>query len=156
MKRLFYLILLGTLLSCGPKKLEPEIYLVPKGFIGRLMIVSDRHKGTGRHEGKSKIYEFSANGISVTKFPFESGELSLENIKYYYVDTLGRRERILGYIGGDYSVSDNHYVMDQGYISYGFERIRFKSLIIDTPKNIDKYSVLSEMEINRLKSLYNP
>jgi hypothetical protein len=93
MKRLMKMnhLLLSALLmfnSCSQKP-EPETYLIPKGFAGRVNIIFRRKDGTPpRYENNRRIYKIPANGILLTQFKDEYG---LADHQYYFVDSNGKR-----------------------------------------------------------------
>jgi hypothetical protein len=68
---------------------EPETYLIPKGFRGRVSIIFNQKDGAPiRYENGRRIYEIPSNGILLTQFKDEYGII---NHEYYYVDSFGSR-----------------------------------------------------------------
>lgn len=68
---------------------EPETYLLPKGFTGRVDVILNQKNGAPvKYENGRRIYEIPANGIFLTQFKDEYGII---NRQYYYVDSVGNR-----------------------------------------------------------------
>ena len=75
------------MLSCNNP--EPETYLIPRKFTGRVSVIFNRKDGTPpKYENGRRVYEIPANGILLTQFKDEYG---LVDHQYYYVDSSGRR-----------------------------------------------------------------
>ncbi|HXU27887.1 MAG TPA: hypothetical protein VN698_11705 [Bacteroidia bacterium] len=71
---------------------KPEIFLVPKGFNGRLEVVFNQKNGTPvKYENEQRIYQIPNDGILLTQF---SDDYGIINHKFYYVDSIGNRTPI--------------------------------------------------------------
>jgi hypothetical protein len=76
------------LVSCHQKP-EPETYLIPKGFTGRVNVIFNRKDGSpAKYENDRRLYEIPSNGILLTQF---SGEYGFADHQYFYVDSNGKR-----------------------------------------------------------------
>lgn len=85
---LISLLNLFTLSSCNPKP-EPETYLIPQGFTGRVNVIFNRKDGVPpKYENERRVYEIPANGVLLTQFKDEYGFV---DHRYYYVDSNGKR-----------------------------------------------------------------
>ncbi len=93
----FFIVIFVTLLSsCNYQHAEPEIYLIPKGFTGRVSIVFNQKNGLPiKNENNSRVYEISVNGICLTQFKPTYG---ITNRLYFYVDSEGNRISLPIYI----------------------------------------------------------
>ena len=61
------IMLCGTLYSCVLG--DDEIYLLPKGYTGRVLVFFSRPEGQPvKYENRKRLYEISANGILKTQF----------------------------------------------------------------------------------------
>lgn len=94
MKYLFLImvcLLVGATYSCnGP---EPEIYLIPNDFRGRVVILINQKNGISReYEGSSRVYKIPASGVLKTKFSSNTGSFDLDKMKFYYADSVSREE----------------------------------------------------------------
>lgn len=91
---LLYIISLINILmlnSCN-QKAEPETYLLPKGFTGRVNIILNQKEGSPiKYEDKRRVYEIPADGILLTQFTINDGFIDR---KYYYVDSVGNRTNV--------------------------------------------------------------
>ena len=64
---------------------EPETYLIPKGFTGRVNVIFNQKNGAAiKYENGRRIYEIPSNGILLTQIKDEYGII---NHQYYYVDS---------------------------------------------------------------------
>lgn len=83
---MLYLYLIGmlnlfALYSCH-QQAEPETYLIPEGFTGKVNIIFNRKEGKPvKYEDKRRVYEIPADGILLTQFTTNDGFI---NRKYYY------------------------------------------------------------------------
>ncbi len=85
------LMYLMTLSSCH-RKAEPETYLVPKDFIGRVNIIMNQKEGSEKkYEDGRRVYEIPTDGVLLTQFTINDG---LTDRKYYSVDGAGKRTEL--------------------------------------------------------------
>lgn len=72
-----------------------NIFLIPKGYTGRVVIVHGCRDGKDREfEGTYRIYRIGPDGLLKTKFSFAGSAFDSLHSSYYYVDTDGKREKI--------------------------------------------------------------
>jgi hypothetical protein len=84
----FLITILMSTLGCN-KNPEPETYLIPKGFTGRIDVILDQANGLPKkYENGRRVYEIPSNGILLTQFKDEYG---IVNRQYFYVDSIGKR-----------------------------------------------------------------
>ena len=87
-KYLVAFVNLIALNSCSQNP-EPETYLIPQGFTGRVNVVFNREDGAPhKYENGRRVYQIPANGILLTQFKDEYGVVDR---LYYYVDSNGKR-----------------------------------------------------------------
>lgn len=88
---LSYLISFHLLVLCSCNQTaEPETYLIPQGFTGRVNIVFNREDGvSAKYEDGRRVYQIPASGILLTQFKDEYG---LVDALYFYVDSIGKRK----------------------------------------------------------------
>ena len=71
---------------------EPETYLIPTGFKGKVNIIFNQFNGAAvKYESGRRVYEIPNNGILLTQFEDEDG---LINHQYYYIDSTGNRQTL--------------------------------------------------------------
>jgi hypothetical protein len=79
-------------LIIGCKQPEPETYLLPYGFTGKVNVIFNQSNGAPvRYERGRRIYEIPPNGILLTQFKDEEGVV---NHEYYYIDSTGKRTQL--------------------------------------------------------------
>lgn len=89
---LFFACLVVFVSSCGPKKVTPEIFLIPSDYHGAVKIIFGQ--ACGKQETKEngkRVYIIPENGILISKF---KQELGIINQEYYYLDAKGGRTLI--------------------------------------------------------------
>jgi hypothetical protein len=83
----FLIVAALSILSCNDP--QPETYLIPQGFTGRVNVIFSRRDGApNKYENGRRVYEIPANGVLLTQFKDEYG---LVDHQYYYVDSNGKR-----------------------------------------------------------------
>jgi hypothetical protein len=71
------------------KKVDPEIFLLPDGYSGKVNIVYNQDCGQPEEwEKDSRVYRIPETGILLTQFQDEQG---LIDHSYFFVDQTGRR-----------------------------------------------------------------
>lgn len=91
---LIYLISLVHLLALSSchQKAEPETYLLPNGFTGRVNIILNQKEGSEmKYEDGRRVYEIPSDGILLTQFTINDGFMDR---KYYSVDGAGKRTEL--------------------------------------------------------------
>lgn len=94
----FSLLISLTLLSngCGQQMAEPEIHLIPAGYMGNIYIFHNVPDGEPlKREGRARVYEIPKDGILRSQSPENPGWGSKP--QYFYVTPDGKREEITGY-----------------------------------------------------------
>lgn len=98
-----YLIVFMQLLSSCYQQAEPETYLIPSDFTGKVNILFNKVTGEAEeYDGKRRVYKIPLDGILVTQFKKNDGTIDRE---YYSVDKTGKRTR-LGVFMLNHSKSD--------------------------------------------------
>lgn len=95
MKRLLVFILLLVVTSGCQKSIqcEKEIYLLPEGFRGKMIVFFDQPDGEViQYEDSTRVYAIPSSGYLRTQFPRNGGCMNDDRIKFFYVDSLGTRE----------------------------------------------------------------
>ncbi len=88
---LMSLMYLMTLSSCH-QKAEPETYLLPNGFTGRVNIIFNQKEGSEKkYEDGRRVYEIPSDGILLSQFTINDGFMDR---KYYSVDGAGKRTEL--------------------------------------------------------------
>jgi hypothetical protein len=74
-------------------KAEPELHLLPAGFIGPVVILlGDSAAPPPERERRTRLFRIPPNGVVRSRFPVNDG-WGLPN--YFYVDTAGHRTKIV-------------------------------------------------------------
>ena len=156
-----YIILIACFTIRCNKNPEPETYLIPKGFTGRVDVIFNQKTGVpSKYENGRRIYMIPNNGILLSQFNDEYG---IVNRKYYYVDSVNNRSELPVFQYQQNSdgtssaiVSDSNRVgifIDGTTGIYGDSldgRIPYQEFIVANPKNLKKTepldSFLARME----------
>ncbi len=102
-------VVLSTMLFTGlTTGDDPEVYLIPEGYIGPVLIVYAQTTGEqARYDGNHRVYEIPANGVLVTQFDAPKGV----NPDLWYVDKQGQRTQQILWGGSCIQdISDNPLV----------------------------------------------
>lgn len=69
MKKITVCIILLVLNACTPKKSAPSIYIIPKGYIGEVILVFNYPIGKEKvYKHKKRVYQIPKSGLLTTKF----------------------------------------------------------------------------------------
>lgn len=156
---LFFLLAISTLGSC--QKAEPEIFLIPENFTGKVQIIYNQNgipikykneygKDTIytpkigkpiKYEKNARVYEIPENGILLTQFPNNDGII---NQKYFIVNKNGERKFIEVIDKQDYQKSniDKNKIGIFGYAVsgvYGNQNIPYQEFIVSTYNEVDNF-----------------
>ncbi|MGX9987484.1 DUF6843 domain-containing protein [Soonwooa purpurea] len=64
-----------------------DIFLIPNGFRGKVVILYDQKNGTEKeYEGNFRVYKIPKNGILKTKFKVKGDSWDIGDAKYYFVN----------------------------------------------------------------------
>jgi hypothetical protein len=90
------LALIGSTGMCGGQMAEPEIHLIPVGYMGNIYIFHNVPDGEPpKYEGRARVYEIPKDGILRSRTSMNLGwQLTPQ---YFYVTSDGKREEIPGY-----------------------------------------------------------
>jgi hypothetical protein len=97
MKVLVFLLGLISLagVSCG-EMAEPEIHLIPAGYMGNIYIFHNVPDGEPpKYEGRARVYQIPTDGILRSNTSMNMGWHFTP--QYFYVWPDGKREKIVGY-----------------------------------------------------------
>jgi len=94
-----FVLLLGLIslagVSCG-QMAEPEIHLIPAGYMGNIYIFHNVPEGEPpKYEGRARVYQIPEDGILRSKTSMNMGWQFTP--QYFYVWPDGKREKITGY-----------------------------------------------------------
>src|SRR6185312_14368855 len=79
--------ILPVFIACNPS--EPETYLIPAGYTGRVNIIFNRINGEPpKYENGRRVYNIPTSGILLTQFKDEYG---ITDHKYYHIRNDGTR-----------------------------------------------------------------
>jgi hypothetical protein len=93
---------------------EKEIYLVPKGFHGKIMIFFDRQDGQKKsYEGEARFFTVPPGGLMKSQFPKNGGCMNDRRLQFFSVDSLGNRLPLLYFLDmqGKQIPADSTYVV---------------------------------------------
>lgn len=89
-----FIILLFVIAGCKEKRqCEKEIYLLPEGFRGEMIVYFDQPDGQEvSYENSARVYSIPPSGYLKTQFPKNGGCMNNNRIHFYYLDSLGIRK----------------------------------------------------------------
>jgi hypothetical protein len=83
--------LLQFVTGCSQRP-EPETYLIPYGFKGKVNVIFNQPKGAAvKYDNGRRLYEIPPSGILLTQFKNEEGII---NHEFYYIDSIGKRTQL--------------------------------------------------------------
>jgi hypothetical protein len=93
---LLLIMVLGWLAAMiFPKKAEQEIYLLPEGYIGPVIVVLEQPRGVEKkYDGGTRVYDIPMSGILYSQFTVNSGVLRSDDVHFYYQHVDGTRTEI--------------------------------------------------------------
>jgi hypothetical protein len=127
---------------------EPELFLIPKGYSGRIDIIYNQTNGQQRqYENKRRVYNIPNNGILLTQFNDNYGSIDQE---YYYVDSLGNRQPLKIFtnsVGKNSERKSNDKdsmfagIFNQGTMGvYGNMKFAYQEFIVSSYEKIDSFN----------------
>lgn len=111
------LFLLSIMLLAGcqeTKECEEEIYLVPEGFRGKVIVFFDQPDGQEmEYENYARVYHIPESGYIKSQFPKNGGCMGDGRIRFFYEDSLGGRQNLDYFlnIDRDSLPTDRDYVL---------------------------------------------
>ena len=142
---IIYLWLFTIVLGC--KHPEPESYLIPEGFKGKVNVIFNQLNGEPpRYEKGRRIYQVPVDGILLTQFKDEYGIVDHE---YYYVDGRGNKKplKIFSYEYNKdgttkWMIKDRNEVgvfLDGTTGGYGNSNIKYQEFIVSDYNTLDSF-----------------
>jgi hypothetical protein len=133
------LFLLIPLLSCCQRG-EREIYILPKGFTGHILIIFNQERGAPRkYEGESRVYEIPETGILKTQF---SGNYGWTGVPQFYYGEIKAENQIPVQIEHKDFSSDkiNATLITTGSVTRNEDgsRIRFAECYVGTKEQVEE------------------
>lgn len=93
---------------------EKEVYLIPEGFRGRVMVFFNQSDGADTaYEGSARLYQIPPGGLMKSKFSKTGGCMNDHRLTFFYVDSLGNRQPLLYFLdmAGKQIPPDSTYVV---------------------------------------------
>lgn len=132
---------------------EPEIHLIPFGYRGPVVIMYDMPNGDSiEYENGKRVLRIPVNGLLRTQFKQVTGWYEPGSIKYYYLDSTGKRtelscvdrkndiqdsSRIHIFNGGNGIVQSNSFERSYDYYMVGMKTDNEQVYAIQADKMID-------------------
>lgn len=86
----FVLIIFSLLILSGcnnSRECEQEIYLIPEGFRGKIVVFFDQEDGQEKHyDNYARVYRIPESGYLKSQFPKNGGCMNDNRIRFYYKD----------------------------------------------------------------------
>lgn len=120
-----------------------EIFLIPKGYNGKVMVVLENKNGSEpKYEHNKRVYDVPITGILVTQFSINEGFMNRE---FYYVDSIGQRTPIRNFRSEEDAKNSNEtgifYSGTAGVLgnSGDSHSVVFQEFIVSDYKNLQTY-----------------
>lgn len=135
-----------SFLGCKQKG-EQEIYLLPKGYTGHVLVILNQKNGTPKkYEGKARVYEIPENGILKTQFSNNEGWTELPQFYYDRIDKQNQIPVKVDY--KDISLGEVNATLVSTGVAYknidGTGEIKFAECYVGTKAQIDEASQKTE------------
>jgi hypothetical protein len=116
MKQLLVVILcLSVVIGCKKSTpCEKEIYLIPEGFRGKIIVFFNQQDGQAiQYEDNARVYHILSTGMLKTQFKKNGGCMGDNRIQFFYEDSLEGRKPIDYFLNEDRKniPSDKDYVL---------------------------------------------
>ena len=83
-----------TIIACSEGR-EPELYLIPEGYVGSFYILHNIPGGEPQtYENGARVYDIPDDGVLLIQSDTNSGTISSDRINYYYESDDGSRRKI--------------------------------------------------------------
>ncbi|MFC5874586.1 DUF6843 domain-containing protein [Chryseobacterium arachidis] len=155
MKTAISLVLFILILnSCRGSRPEPEIYLIPTSYRGKVNVIFNQAKGQEiMYEGDKRVYRIPENGILLTKAKPEYGFIRHE---YHFVDSSGKRTLIKILFDNHENTEEIGIYRDGTVGIYGnsddIQNLKYQEFYVTDKKSLDKYFSI-QYDTNFLKAV---
>ncbi len=126
--------------SCLGRRSEPEIFLIPHNYRGKVNVIFNQLKGQEIiYEGDKRVYKIPEDGILLTKAKPEYGFVKHE---YYFVDSLGSRTPINILFDNHKNTNEIGIFRDGTVGTYGnndSQNLKFQEFYVADKESLDKY-----------------
>jgi hypothetical protein len=136
------------LTSCNESpQCEEEIYLVPEGFRGKIMVFFDQPDGQAQvYEHTARIYRIPASGFIKSQFPKNGGCMNDGRIQFFYEDSQGKRQPLEYYL----NIGMKNMQKEKDYVLFTFlnEKGKKPDFVIHFVGDISEFNDLTESARN--------
>jgi len=142
----YFIFILSLLLLAGcseAPQCEEEIYLVPEGFRGKIMVFFDQPDGQAKeYENTARLYHIPASGFIKSQFPKNGGCMGDGRIQFFYEDSLGARQPLDYFLNMDMK----NLPTDRDYVLFTFlnEKNRKPDFVIHFVGHLAEFNELTE------------
>lgn len=90
------MVLLAIIVGCNRSTpCEKEIYLLPDGLRGQMIVFFDQPDGQAiEYEDEARVYRLPPTGLLKTQFPRNGGCMGDNRIQFFYINDSGAREKL--------------------------------------------------------------
>lgn len=142
---LSFILLIGC--TSESTQCEEEIYLVPEGFYGKIMVFFNQPDGQEmEYENSARVYHIPPSGFIKSQFPKNGGCMNDGRIRFFYEDDMGNRQPLEYYlnIGMDSLKKDKDYVL----FTFLNEKNTKPDFVIHFVGNVSEFNELTESARN--------
>lgn len=104
----------------GEQQSEPELFLIPEGYVGSFYIVFNIPSGEPQtYEDGARVYDIPEDGVLVMQSDSNPGTISSDKENFFYESDDGSRTKVGGGWTSDLKDTPEHRSDDQTYIFGG-------------------------------------
>jgi len=129
-------------LSCNYESAEPEIHLIPEGYMGPVLIIfDDSNADFLPYEGDARVYKIPEDGVLRTKSSQNEGTVAAEKIQFFYLSDDKSRIKLKKAFFVNMPLVGVQYIYKQqigvAYSDIDRSERPYKTYIISTPEMIE-------------------
>ncbi len=96
---------------------EREIYLVPEGFRGKILVFFDQQDGQEKQfENEARLYRIPPSGYLKSQFTKNTGCMGDNRIQFFYEDSIGERKTLDYFL----NIDRDSIPLDEDYVLFTF------------------------------------
>lgn len=120
---------------------EKEIYLLPPGFRGELIVYFDQPDGLPiEYEDDARVYRIPKSGFLKSQFKKNGGCMTENRIRFYYLDGMGKGEEIDYFL----NLEKDCIPLDRDYVLFTFlSNDKKPDFVIHLVGNIGEFNKLT-------------
>ncbi len=139
----FFLIIIALTGCNKTKQCEEEVYLLPEGFKGKVIVFFDQEDGQEmQYENSARIYHIPESGYIKSQFPKNGGCMGDDRIRFFYEDSLGARQSLDYFL----NIDRNNLPTDRDFVLFTFlsDKSKKPDFVIHFVGHLSEFNELTE------------